>query len=165
MDTKLRIRRPCSLLKNLWELTSPDWGVLHEDVRLLGLAELDVDVIDFVTPHRLKGREVTLDKWFQRMSCDPHFLPLSAQVGMSLRRKKSQHLLEYLRTSKGITEMDFLGTIFHDSHGVSCFFRLWYAGGWNHIFWSSDWPTSCPSASISHERVASLAVRIEKKRG
>lgn len=149
MKTVLRIHRPRSLLKNLWQLTrSPYWSIAYENSRLLGLTEIDVDDILFVSPHRLRDREVTLEKWIEKLGISTEYIPLSAQVGLSLRRKNSLYLLEYLRLGKGIVEMDFLGTIFRDPHGVSCVLRLWYSRGWNYCFWSHRWPTGFPTAVV-----------------
>lgn len=163
MQTILRIHRPRSLLKNLWALTNPNWGVVQEDSRMFWQTEIDVENIGLIVPPRLRDREVRLEKWLEKISTKRECLPLSAQVGFSLRQKSTQHLLEHLRVDRGVTELDFPGTIFHDARGVHCIFRLWYHKGWNYSFWSLGWPTSCPSAILVHGQAVAYSENRQNK--
>ena len=152
MSNILRMHRSRSLLKNLWRHTNPYWKIGYEDSRTLGLTEVDVDDMVFAKPPVTRNGEIILESWLTKINASGDHVPLSAQVGFSLRRRNSIHHLEYLRLRKGITEMDFPGTIFRDPQGVNCILRLWHSRVWNYCFWSHRWPTSSPSVVIAKIR-------------
>lgn len=136
---------PVTFIGRGWSLDEP------EDARALKLAAVDFAGVTFATCLQEDERRITGEEKLRRLK-ECKVIRLDAKVGQALYEEEGHQTLEWLRKEKGITYLDFLGTILRGPYGyrfVLCL--VWREGRWHwDCSWlDRDWLESYPSAALA----------------
>ena len=123
-----------------------------EDQNSLVLTEFDLKKVRF--EHMLKEGEesITGEKKLQRLKARDNFVRADAKFGQTLfedwQKNGENSMLEYLRKTRGVTWMDFPGTVLQGSGVRRCVLYLRWSGGcwsWRCLWLVFDWGADNPS--------------------
>jgi hypothetical protein len=130
-------------------------GVQAQDVCSLALQEVDWTKVHFDTSLREGETSIKGEEKLSRLLASGNILP-DAQIGFQLledyKTKGKDSILEQLRRDRGITYIDFFGTILRDADGDRyVLYVFWNGVQWDwHVRWLvNDWDVSYFSAVLA----------------
>jgi len=151
---------PASFIGNgwaIWKGLATGYGLTgdeQQDVRSLALTQVDWNQVLFRTC--LEGEEISItgEEKLKRLQKSGEIL-LDAAVGEDLwldyKAKGKDSVLEGLR-QRGVTYLDFFGTILRDPHGRRYVLYLCFDGGrwrWDYYWLGGDWYAGHGSAALA----------------
>lgn len=110
-------------------------GAEEQDRRSLKLTEVDFSRVSFETCLEGSETRITGEEKLRRHESAGHIC-LDAKVGQALFEEEGHKTLNWLK-DRGITRMEFPGTILRGPYGFRYVLYLyWHAGRW---YWHDDW--------------------------
>src|ERR687895_90509 len=125
-------------------------GVEEQDRRSLKLTEVDFSRVSFETCLEEGETRITGEEKLRRHESAGHIC-LDAKVGQTLFEEEGHKTLNWLK-DRGITWMEFPGTILRSRGGSRCVLALYWGGsGWHwDVFWlENDRNAHRPSAVLT----------------
>lgn len=125
-----------------------------QDARSLALTSLDLSRLRFEAC--LKEKEISIkgeEKLRRLMEETPEYIRLDAMVGQQLFEEPGHVTLEWLRLNRGVTWIDFPGTILRSPGGSRCVLCLCWSGGpwrWRYRWLADGWYRHYPSGLLAN---------------